>query len=134
MVDNDKLFLPSHANATFSINTICLGTFFYTKLKEDQTKALEWLQKTIFQTKNFLTCSGQLFLEELLVPINLNNQHWILGTIDVKHCCYFAINPYRPEHPTKFELSIASLLTDAHYSIHPEVTKYCSSSTNTIPT
>ena len=67
----------------------------------------------IYQTKNLLTCFGQLLLEELLVPINLNNQHWILVTIDVKHCCYFAINPYRPEHPTEYELSIASFITDA---------------------
>ena len=87
----------------FSKNTICLGTFFYTKLKQDQTEAL----------KNFLTCSGHLLLEELLVPINLNNQHWILVTTDVKHCCYFAMNPYHPEHPTEFELSIASFITDA---------------------
>ena len=85
---------------------------FYTKLGEDQTKALEWLQ-IILQTKNLLTCSGQLLLKELLVSINLNNQHWILVTIDVKHCCYFAINPYRPEHPTEFDLSIASFITDA---------------------
>ena len=112
MVDNNKLVLPNHVKATFSKNTIFLGTFFYTKLKEDQTEALEWLQ-IILQTKNLLTCSGQLLLEELLVPINLNNQHWILVTIDVKHWCYFAINPYRPEHPTEFELSIASFITDA---------------------
>ena len=105
MVDNDKLVLPSHANATFSKNTISLGTFFY-------TEALEWLQ-IILQTKNLLTCSGQLLLEKLLVPINLYNQHWILVTIDVKHWCYFAISPYRPEHPTEFELSIASFITDA---------------------
>ena len=87
-------------------------TFFYTKLKEDQTEALEWLQ-IILQTRNLLTCSGHLLLEELLVPINLNNQHWIIVTTDVKHCCYFAMNPYCPEHPTEFELSIASFITDA---------------------
>ena len=74
-------------------------------------EALEWLQ-IIFQTKNLLTYSGQLLLEEPLVPINLNNQHWILVTIDVKHCCYFAINPYHPEYPTELELSIASFITD----------------------
>ena len=62
--------------------------------------------------QHLLTCSGQLLLEEPLVPINLNNQHWILVAIDVKHCCYFAINPYRPEHPTEFELPIASFITD----------------------
>ena len=67
----------------------------------------------ILQTKNLFTYSAQLLLEELLVPINLNNQHWILVTIDVKHCWYFAINPYHPEHPTEFELSIASFITDA---------------------
>ena len=61
MVDNGKLVLPSHANATFSKNTTCLGTFFYTKLQEDQSQALEWLQM-ILQTKNLLTCSGQLTL------------------------------------------------------------------------
>ena len=113
MVGNDKLVLPHHINATFSKNTICLGTFFYRKLQEDQTEALEWLQ-IILQTKNLVTCSGQLLLEEVRVPINLNNQHWILVTIDVKHCCYFAIiNTYRPEHPTEFELSIPSFITDA---------------------
>ena len=74
MVDNNKLVLSNHANATCSKNTICLGTFFYAKLKEDQTEALEWWQ-IILQTKNLLTCSRQLLLEELLVPINLNNQH-----------------------------------------------------------
>ena len=86
--------------------------FFYTKLKEDQTEALEWLQ-IILQTKTLLTCSRQCLLEELLVPINLNNQHWILVIIHVKHCCYFATNPYHPNHPTEFELSIASFITDA---------------------
>ena len=55
MVDNDKLVLPNNANATFSKHTICLGTFFYTKLQEDQTEALECLQ-IILQTKNLLTC------------------------------------------------------------------------------
>ena len=30
MVDNNKLVLPSHANATFSKNTICFCVFFYT--------------------------------------------------------------------------------------------------------
>ena len=44
MVDNDKLVLPNHINATFSKNTKCLGMFFYTKLKEDQTEALEWFK------------------------------------------------------------------------------------------
>ena len=38
MVDNNKLVLPNHVKATFSKNTIFLGTFFYTKLKEDQPK------------------------------------------------------------------------------------------------
>ena len=112
MVDNGKLVLPNNANATFSKNTIGLGMFFYTKLKEDQTEDLEWLQ-IILQTKNLLTCSGQLLLEELLVPINLNHQHWILVIIDVKNCCYFAINPYHPEHPMEFELPIAFFITDA---------------------
>ena len=69
MVDNDKLVLPNHVKATFSKNTICMGTFFYTKLKEDQTEALEWLQ-IILQTKNLLTCSRQLLLEELLTSSN----------------------------------------------------------------
>jgi len=75
----------------FQKKKICLDMFFDTKLKEDQTEALEWLQ-IILQTKNLPSCFGQLLLEELLVPINLNNQHWILVTIGVFHCCYFAIN------------------------------------------
>ena len=60
--------------------TKCLGTFFYTKLKEDQTEVQQWLL-IILQTKNLLTCSGHLLLEEVRVPINLNNQHWILVTL-----------------------------------------------------
>ena len=34
-------------------------------------------------------------------------------TIDVKHHCYYAINPYNPLLPTTFEFSIASFITEA---------------------
>ena len=93
-----------------------------------------WLRASIIlQTKNLLTCSGQLLVEELLVPISLNNQHWILVTIDVKHCCYFAINPYCPEHPTEFELSIASFITDAlSREFNLQTTQFIHRSTNNV--
>ena len=112
MIDHNKMVLPNHIKATPSKTTICLNTFFYPKLKEDQNEALHWLQ-IILERKDLLTHSGDLLLEELLIPINFENQHWILVTIDVKHGCYFAINPYCPEDPTEFELSIASFITDA---------------------
>ena len=112
MIDNNKIILPEHIDVTLSKTTMCLNTFFFSKLIDDEYEALEWLEISL-KRKDLLTHSGHILIEELLIPINLNNQHWILVTIDVKHHCYYAINPYNPLLPTTFELSIASFITEA---------------------
>ena len=112
MIDNNKIILPDSIDVTLSKTTMCLNTFFLSKLIDDEYEAYEWLEISL-KRNDFLTHSGHILIEELLLPINLSNQHWILGTIDVKHHCYYAINPYNPLLPTTFELSIASFITEA---------------------
>ena len=120
MVDNNKIIFPKHVNLTLSKTTISLSTFFYSKIssntEEDQIEALHWLE-TILKRKNLMTRTERLLIKEILIPINFNNNHWILVTIDLKHHCYFTINPYHPEQPTLFELSIASFILDTFKKI-----------------
>ena len=73
---------------------MCLNTFFFSKLKENENVALQWLEINL-KGKDILTHCGHILIEELLIPINMNNQHWILVTIDMNRHCYYANNPYK---------------------------------------
>ena len=69
-------------------------SFFFPKFQDTPEEALDW-------SRNFLNCYDLLLphkclLEELWIPINLGNQHWILVTVDFVHGTYFAINPIHP--------------------------------------
>ena len=85
--------------------------------------------------KNYLFQSILIIIlfEELLIPINLDNHNWILVTIDVKHHCYYAINPYNPLLPSTFELSIASFITEAlSRKLNLQVQKFTDRSPNNV--
>ena len=90
---------------------VCLDSFFFPKLQDTPEESLDWL-------RNLLNCYDLLFphkclLEELWIPINLVNQHWILVTVDFVHGTYFAINPIHPNNPTVQEISIADFIADS---------------------
>ena len=73
-----------------------------------------WLRHTLY--RHDLLFDHALLLEELCVPVNLSNTHWIMIFIDLKHGTFFPINPYHPTDPTDSELTlgfkIASTIAD----------------------
>ena len=114
ILDNKKVIPPSNSNILYPNTSIVLSPHFLTKFnrdKQDKTEALSWLRLQL-QRNGLLSDHGCL-AEDILIPINLDNCHWILGTIDLKHHCYFALNPYRPTKPSHTELEMVKLITVA---------------------
>ena len=114
ILDEKNVIPPNNLNMTYSNTSIVLSPHFITKFYkggEDKFEALNWLRLQL--QRNELLSDHGYFAEDILIPINLNNCHWILGTIDLKHHFYFAINPYRPTKPTQEELEKVRLITDA---------------------
>ena len=75
--------------------------FFARKMLDDPADALDWLRHTLY--RHDLLFDHALLLEELCVPVNLTNTHWIMVFIDLKHGTFFPINPYHPTAPTDQE-------------------------------
>jgi hypothetical protein len=75
-----------------------MNSFFARKMLDDPADALDWLRHTLY--RHDLLFDHALLLEELCVPVNLTNTHWIMVFIDLKHGTLFPINPYHPTAPT----------------------------------
>jgi hypothetical protein len=110
ILDQKRVQLPAHTNMQLPKSTVILNTFFYTKFENNKAEALSWLS-VHFNQHNLLFEHG-CSVEELLLPLNLNNTHWILGIINIKHHCFFTMNPYRPKDPTAEELDKVRVITD----------------------
>ena len=66
---------------------------------------LRWLNYSLMRQD--LLFDHKLLLEELWIPINLSNTHWILIYLDLKNSTFFSINPYHPQNPSIYEVQIA---------------------------
>ena len=66
---------------------------------------LDWQNYTLKQKHPVF--DHKLLLEELCIPINLTNTHWILIHLDLKNNTCFPINPYHPQNPSIDEIQTA---------------------------
>ena len=95
---------------SFSPTSVCLTTYFYPKLMHEKHEALSWLKEALYD-QNLLSDS-RFDADEILIPINLSNTHWILAFLDFKHSTFFAINPYYPGDPTEKESDMVKFIAD----------------------
>ena len=101
----------SHVSKIFSPTSVCLSTFFYPKLRVDPKVALSWLTNTL-NDQNLLF--GKKFdVKEILIPVNLNDSHWILVFLNLNNLTFFAINPYHPNCPDQMESDIAKFIAES---------------------
>ena len=109
-----KVLRSTQGGHRLSSTSVCMNSFFAKKLLDEPEDALDWLRHTLY--RHDLLFDHALLLEELCVPVNLSNTHWIMIFIDLKHGTFFPINPYHPTDPTDSELTlgfkIASTIAD----------------------
>jgi hypothetical protein len=114
ILDKKNVIPPNNFNEPYPNTSVVLSPHFITKFfkgGEDKFEALNWFRLQLH--RNGLLSDHGCFAEDVLIPINLDNCHWILGIIDLKHHCYFAINPYRPTKPSYDELEKVRSITVA---------------------
>ena len=96
---SDGIFIP------FDPKSICLSTFFYPALRNGDKAAFQWIRIAL-RDQNLLSDEG-FAATEILIPIIIDESHWILVTLDVTNKVYFTINPYHPTRPSQEELEMA---------------------------
>jgi hypothetical protein len=110
ILDQKRVQLPKLTTMKLPNPTVVLSTYFFPKFQEDRAVALSWITANL--NRHNLLFEHGCFAEDLLIPINVSNTHWILGIINLKHFCFFAMNPYRPNDPTAEELDKVRLVAD----------------------
>ena len=75
---NRKILRSSLEGQRISTTSICMNSFFARKMLDDPADALDWLRHTLY--RHDLLFDHALLLEELCVPVNLTNTHWIMVT------------------------------------------------------
>ena len=66
-------------------NIHILNTYFFTKLLKSYDDVKRWTGKNKFAKKGFLHINSIFDLDKLIIPVNIDNKHWLCGCIDFKN-------------------------------------------------
>jgi hypothetical protein len=85
-------------------NTLIVNSFFVELLEENQETAFNCLVSLM--KASHIYDDTRFLVEELLIPINVGNNHWILGLICFRDQTYYVLDPFCPSSPTEHKLEI----------------------------